>query len=538
MSLQDLTVKGLRDIARENGISGYSNLRKAELINLLEDSLGEKKIASEVRKSPKKLKKYKGKGKEKGKEKEEDNGKEGKGKGKEKEEENGDCISRSLVELKPHQIAVAKYFENHRGLIAAFDVGSGKTLAAIAASQCVLDAARREGKKMNIVVITPKTLRENFRKEMVKYGLEYDDPNYTIYTPTQYYYASKRGETTDVCKNNFLIVDEAHHMKKMVTPKTLKRYMKFRVPDTIAMSVIDCAIKADKVLLLTATPAPNRVHDILNLVAMVKGELPLKPDDLSKLMANESAFKRYFRCLFAFYKPIRSGDYPKIIQVNKGKIEIEMSPKYYKEYMKLERMQGTQTNPWTFYVGLRQGSNTIKECIKCSYVMRVIEERQKTLIYSAFRSKGVGTLTDKLESDGISFLKITGETPEKDRKNIVEEFNDPEGPKVLFITNAGAEGLDLKGVRHVIIFESVWNINAEEQIIGRASRFRSHHHLPKSQRDVRVHKLVIIKPEANRGKDKFSSADVILRKLSMNKSKDTNELVRRLKEVSIENMEC
>jgi len=283
-------------------------------------------------------------------------------------------------------------------------------------------------------------------------------------------------------------------MKKMVTPKTLKRYMKFRVPDTIAMSVIDCAIKADKVLLLTATPAPNRVHDILNLVAMVKGELPLKRDDLSKLMANESAFKRYFRCLFAFYKPARAGDYPKIIQVNHGKIEIEMTPKYYKEYMKLERMQGTQTNPWIFYTGLRQGSNTIKECIKCDYVMNVVKEGQKTLIYSAFRSKGVETLTDKLEGGGIPFLKITGETPEKDRKTIVEEFNDPGGPNVLFITNAGAEGLDLKGVRHVTVFESTWNINAEEQIVGRASRFRSHHHLPKSQRNVRVHKLVIVKP--------------------------------------------
>jgi len=149
MSLRELTVKGLRDIARENGIRGYSKLRKAELVDLLADSLSEKEVKREVRKSPKKLKKYKEKGKEKGKEREEEE----------------DCISRSLVELKPHQIAVAKYFEDHRGLVAAFDVGSGKTLAAIAASQCVLDNAKKTGKKMNIVVIAPKTLRENFRKE-------------------------------------------------------------------------------------------------------------------------------------------------------------------------------------------------------------------------------------------------------------------------------------------------------------------------------------------------------------------------------------
>lgn len=510
MSLNELTVKGLISMAKENGISGYSNLKKEDLINLIEESLNEKEIKKEVRKSPMKIKKY-----------------------------DKNCISKSLITLKPHQIAVAKYFDNHRGLVAAFEVGSGKTLAAIAAAECALAKSKRNKKPMRIIVITPKTLRENFRKEMVKYGLDAYDPNYTIYTPTQYYYAFKRGELEGLCEDNFLIVDEAHNLKKIINPDSFKKYMKFRVPDTIAMSIMDCALKAKKVLLLTATPVPNRIHDILNLVAMVKGEMPLSKQDLYQLLRNKRAFKRYFKCLFSFYRPDRSKDYPKIVQANHGKVEIEMTPKYYKEYMKIERKKESKLpDPWIFYIGLRQASNTIKECIKCDYVMDVVNNGEKTLIYSAFKSKGVETLAERLDAKDIPYLKITGETPEKRRQSIVDDFNDPEGANVLFITNAGAEGLDLKGVREVILFESLWNINAEEQIIGRASRFKSHHHLPKSQRKVRVHKLIIVKPPNRQAIDYHRSADVILRKLSSEKAIETNDLIRRLREISIENTDC
>jgi len=273
-------------------------------------------------------------------------------------------------------------------------------------------------------------------------------------------------------------------------------------------------------------------------VAIVRGELPLKKGELDYLMSDDAAFKRYFKCLFSFYSPEKSEDYPRVIYAQHGKVEIEMSPKYYKEYMKLERMKDVDINPWTFYVGLRQGSNVIKECIKCDYVMDIIDRGEKTLIYSAFKSKGVDVLERRLKENKIPFLVISGNVKEKQRKANVEAFNDPEGPHVLFITNAGAEGLDLVGVRHVIIFESVWNVNAENQIIGRAARYQSHSHLPPSQQNVRVHKLVIVKPKSRRGKDKHPSADVILRELAKAKRKETDDLIERLNEVSIENMEC
>ncbi len=44
--LQDRTVEELKELAREKGLSGYSNLRKSELIDMIMDNLSKEDIAS------------------------------------------------------------------------------------------------------------------------------------------------------------------------------------------------------------------------------------------------------------------------------------------------------------------------------------------------------------------------------------------------------------------------------------------------------------------------------------------------------------
>ena len=44
--------------------------------------------------------------------------------------------------------------------------------------------------------------------------------------------------------------------------------------------------------------------------------------------------------------------------------------------------------------------------------------------------------------------------------------------KVLFISNAGAESLDLKNTTDVILMSPVWSPGSFEQIIGRAQRYK------------------------------------------------------------------
>ena len=62
--------------------------------------------------------------------------------------------------------------------------------------------------------------------------------------------------------------------------------------------------------------------------------------------------------------------------------------------------------------------------------------------------------------------------------------------RVIGITGAGAEGISLKCVRAVHIFESYWNNVRLEQVKGRAIRICSHADLPVEERNVRIYTYI------------------------------------------------
>jgi superfamily II DNA or RNA helicase len=70
-------------------------------------------------------------------------------------------------------------------------------------------------------------------------------------------------------------------------------------------------------------------------------------------------------------------------------------------------------------------------------------------------------------------FQVTGDMSQEDRAEHIQKFN--KKPKsVLFITDAGAQGIDLKRVDVVHIMEPAENIQDEKQIMNRAVRYKSH----------------------------------------------------------------
>ena len=89
------------------------------------------------------------------------------------------------------------------------------------------------------------------------------------------------------------------------------------------------------------------------------------------------------------------------------------------------------------------------------------------------------------------YAMITGDihlSPFKNRlemKAITDDKNkNGEMVKVVIISKAGAEGLDFRNIRQVHILEPWYNLNREEQVIGRAVRNCSHKDLPFAKRNV------------------------------------------------------
>ena len=84
----------------------------------------------------------------------------------------------------------------------------------------------------------------------------------------------------------------------------------------------------------------------------------------------------------------------------------------------------------------------------------------------------------------------------------------PGGPpvEVIIITQAGAEGISLKGVRQVFALEPFWNESRILQVVGRASRDGSHSHLPVPERTLAVHRYVAVFAEEQK-KDRLVATD-------------------------------
>lgn len=87
------------------------------------------------------------------------------------------------------------------------------------------------------------------------------------------------------------------------------------------------------------------------------------------------------------------------------------------------------------------------------------------------------------------FALITGDVSFEERAKIIKIFNNKNNMKgenisLLLISKTGAEGLDLKNVRHVHITEPYWNMARIEQIIARAVRYKSHVEMAQKDRNV------------------------------------------------------
>lgn len=492
------TVVELRKEAKRLGLRGYSKMKKAELEAAIEEALEDQSSNEE-----------------------------------EDEEEHvpTDCISRSKMKLKPHQVQLVEHLKDHRGVVAAFGVGTGKTLTAVAASQCYLDANPTH----KVIVVTPVSLQDNFKKELTAYGGDVNDRRYEFITMTKF--ATKYSDDCPTGKY-FLIIDEAHNLRTEIAAarKACERRAAKNEDGEGGVCKADvavtCARKADKVLLLTATPLYNDPTDLINLVAMVKGTPAISITEFSKM--TPEGFCGYFKDTIMFFENEKTNEYPKKTEKI---VRIPMTPSYYKQYRAVENQKNhlwKDTSPFLFLTGVRQATNALKDCQKCDWTIKKIQEGQKTLVYSAFLTFGIKKIQESLKALNIPFVEVTGEMKGSDRTKAMNDYNNNK-VKVMFITKAGGEGLDLKGTRVVILLEKSWNRATEEQIIGRAERYRSHTHLPASEQNVTVYHLVLAKPaEEDRDTEKErDSADEILEKITLKKEAQNREFIRLLKASSI-----
>ncbi len=418
------------------------------------------------------------------------------------EDEKYDCITRSHVPLKDIQRKAVEHFTdpNNNELLVAFGTGVGKTLTAVVISQCYLSTFP----KSNVIVVSPKSLVHNFQQGMILYGADPFDPRFVFYTYTKFVNEMKK---KNICKDKMLIIDEVHNIRNVKTV-TFTQTMR-------------CSQKASKRVFLTATPYINSIADVRNILSILVGHSISTGVDLR----NELSGK-------VIYQPkIVDENFP---QVHENDVEIQMSPEYLSMLLSDIADEDMWAHPERFYNGYRRVVNGIGDDYmsqKTKFIIDTInaDRSKRNLIYSNWISHGVDRLVKTLKDYGIEGYFITGKVSAVERSRVVKAFNDGEF-HTLFISAAGGEGLDLKGVENVFIMDPPWNPAGLEQVIGRAARYLSHAHMPLDKRHVHVYYLILVD---NIDAKNSKSGDVILYNIIRNKRKEMNDFLELLEEVSI-----
>lgn len=141
----------------------------------------------------------------------------------------------------------------------------------------------------------------------------------------------------------------------------------------------------------------------------------------------------------------------------------------------------------------------------------------------------------ELQKGKIGYIEFHGGIKDiEDRYNAMREFNKPENRfgeylKIILISPAGAEGLNLRNVRQVHIMEPYWNEVRISQMMGRAIRLCSHADLPAKDRHVDVFRYRSV-----RTKDSKITTDKYIEDLARSKDSLIQSFLNSMKEVAVD----
>ena len=436
------------------------------------------------------------------------------------------------VKLKPHQQTAVNFMDNHYGLILYHSTGSGKTITSLVAMY-----------KFNkpIIIIGPKSARKAFEDEIKE--LDYDSSRFTMYS-----FAKVKNEmysNLEMMQDKCVIVDEAHHL---------------RSPTRDNLFLTSILSLSYKIMLLTATPIINYPNDLSTLVNVAKNGdyLPIDRyqfdffyfDEYSMQLNNKHLLQDKLSNCISYYEKKDDRNYPKhkieVIKVPMSKKQLEAYSGYVKKFIyegkvpsnidllniDFEYLQKSKKN--AFLSATRQLSNTIDGSTYSPKMVQIFEKLvggdYPAVVYSNYLKNGVLPIAKRLYEHNISYKLITGQTSLDAIQMIVDDYNKGKY-KVLILSSAGSESLDLKNTREIHIMEPHWNEAKIDQVIGRAIRYKSHSSLPKSERFVKVYRWISVFPEPIQN----IAADEYLTIVSERKEKILDIFKKIIIESSIEN---
>uniref|UniRef100_A0A175YQL1 Uncharacterized protein n=1 Tax=Daucus carota subsp. sativus TaxID=79200 RepID=A0A175YQL1_DAUCS len=258
---------------------------------------------------------------------------------------------------------------------------------------------------------------------------------------------------------HYMIVDEGHRLKNH---------------ESALARTIDSGYKIRRRLLLTGTPIQNSLQELWSLLNFL----------LPNIFNSVENFEEWFNAPFADRCDVSLTDEEELLVIRRLHHVIRPF---------ILRRKKEEVEKY-----LPQKSQVILKCDMSAwqkvYYHQVTDVGRvglgsaghRVLLFSQM-TRLMDILGVYLELHGFKFLRLDGSTKTDERGTLLKQFNAPDSPYFMFLlsTRAGGLGLNLQTADTVIIFDSDWNPQMDQQAEDRAHRIGQ-------KKEVRVFVLVSV----------------------------------------------
>lgn len=450
-----------------------------------------------------------------------------------------ETLPSSTVTPLQHQKKVIKALlrPDVHGLLIYHGLGSGKTITSVLAAEAYMK--RPENSKVRCLVVLSAGVRDQFSAEIKRATSLHS--RFDVFSREAF--LKRKGKCS---KDTVVIIDEAHNLRN---------------PGQGAMTaaVKACASNCAKVMLLSATPLVNGVHEIGNLLSFFK--LPSKKRLPTGAVAFASAYgddglkklatlKKEVNCAISYYcNPKKTVDFPRSSKIKR--VWVRMSPEQKsihdaiinKEHRKIAHLldagdEKSLSKLMTFLQKPRQVCNRVVDTRGVVHQPKIdsllervaiaVRSGKKCVVYSQYIAQGVNPIRAGLDALNIKHVQLTGGMSFAKRRQAVEDYNAGRA-KVFILSKAGGEGIDLKETGEVHILEPHFHNSSLEQVFGRAIRYKSHKDPTTEVKRVVYHSIKQGEDRKNmEGHIKEHSSDWCLWKVAKIKSKKIKKFVKQV----------
>lgn len=381
--------------------------------------------------------------------------------------------------LFPFQSEAVDFIHKNKGrVIIADDMGLGKTIESLA-------WIRERPDLQSILIVSPSSVVYKWEREIKKWVGE-DQTVSVIRTGKEslpdsrflimsYAIMVSQQQKLALKKWDVMVLDEAHRIKSLTSQRARSAH----------------SLLADHTLLLTGTPMLNRPMEMFSLLKMID---PVEWNNYFKFGVRYcDGHKNYFGWDFTGASNLGElKDRMKGVMIRRTKGEVlDQLPDLTRTRIKVEvrraeitqalsslqvwlqeNGRGTKENRAEAMVRLtklRQAIGLAKAPVVVDMVEDILEQNdsQKVVVYAVHHSV-VAYLESAMKKWGVS--TITGEVPQQDRQKRIDAFQNRHSPRVMIISSAGGEGIDLYRADKIIFCEREWVPGVEEQAEARCHR--------------------------------------------------------------------